>query len=356
MIDTIVATTNYYAGKFDTERQESLLPDWIGRNSQIGPREASVGKFLPSDLPVHVFVHKSGIRVEIRGYYLEKISLSLPRQTYGGNGVHLKAPRELREALNRMLQILFPIAPRLRLDHLRVTRLDLALNLPFDPRMTLALHRHATHPRIRRETEEYRNPAPGTGNNHLHDISQLNTVRLNGKQTTIQLYDKLAEMRAKRRNIESIESSRSIRVEIQLRGRGHIADLFNITDEKWMRMDQLKFGDAYRVFRQLILQFDNVGSEPQFKATLPALLAILDLFPGANGFLGGLDPLEWYRVSNAVSDRQFRAMRRDVFAFQRRFRRFRWADHLPADRLPDIVDICPDGTQALVPSPCRVFN
>lgn len=328
------------------------LPDWKSVSKQVTNGNGSP-LFRPNST---CLIHQvSGLRVESDGQFTHHVELSLPRLLHGSNGRLLKTPDELHHAVHRLSELLGVFHHDIHPSIFEVRRLDLALNLPLDATLILALHRNARHPGVRRETEEYHNqPLSTHGRPVPHMATQLNTVRLGGAKTVIQLYDKVAERLARGKKSEGKVTDhhlRCLRVEIQLRGRRHVAELFGKDGGDNLTLDQLDFPSCYRVFRGILVEFDPVGSVPSFKATVPNLLAILNGHPATWTHLGGMAPLDWYRFANQVDDRQYRDMRRQVHAAELTVTGFRWADHLPEFQLPDVVEIDPSGHLSLIRSP-----
>jgi hypothetical protein len=352
MIDTVRFKTSVAVDQKSVERLiNGEIPEWKFLFMEVNTNGRSV-----IDPRRHGFTHSpTALRIRTDSLFVQWIEVSMPRLLGGSNGTLIRTPADLREAVKNLLHLVRLICPRIEEHHLEVTRLDLTLNLQLDPRAILPLHRHARHPRIHRETEEYYNDGPPHDRGSApYLLNQLNTVRLNGVFTCISFYDKVSEQAAKRHQ-HPPGSSRSTRVEIQLRGRQRIAKLFGLDEKDPLTLDRVDFSQCYRRYREIMLEFDPVGDVPEFKANIPHLLAVLELHPSTWSSLGGMEPLEWYRMANQVNDRQFRKMRRDVRDAKLSLVQFRWADHLPSDRLPDVVDIDHDGIETLVPSPCTIL-
>ncbi|MBL9151863.1 MAG: hypothetical protein JNK37_05245 [Verrucomicrobiales bacterium] len=345
MIDTIRVRHNLCLSQEAVKRlNDRDLPHWSAVSMQ---KTRGDGRSLFSETSSTSFTHDgSGLRVNASEYDKHSAEVSLPRLLHGDNGMLLKSPDEFRAAIDCLIGLLRVFHPSIEPAHLELHRIDLSLNLTVDPTVILPLHRHARHPRIRREVEEYHNPDSNRRRPEPHSVFQLNTVRLAGTKTTICLYDKSAERMARRRRASHLIDTplpRCLRVEIQLRGRRHVSTLLGGLEIDALTLDRLDFGACYRAFRNIMVEFDPVGYFPRFEANLPNLLAILLLHPETQASLGGINPLEWYRLVNQVNDRQFREMRRRVHQAELLLSEFRWSDVLPEAFLPDVIEILPDG-------------
>lgn len=290
----------------------------------------------------------SGFNATVNEGTLTKARASLPRLIHGSNGILIKTPDELLKARSAFLTCLSFLNNKAREDNFKITGLDLVLNFPLDPQELLALHRNAKHPMIHRETEEYYNaPVKKTWGKPPHVLNSLNTVRFHGTRTTIQLYDKVREV-LKCKAHDWPEKSPCTRVEIQLRGAKHIAKQLRIQGRDFVTLDQLDFRTCYLAYRRILMGFDENGAVPTFKPDTVSFLAILEKHPETWESIG-MRPLDWYR--STVAKRTFRETRRQVGKLQLELGQFRWADQLPMDHLPSIVDIDQDGREQLVHHP-----
>lgn len=283
---------------------------------------------------------------------LNWVHCSLPKLLDQPNGKQLKNSFDLhrtRAACDTIIQTLHPRARTLR-PLMKLTRLDLALNLPLNPRYILAIHQHARHPRIRRETELYYNDPPnGAAGGIPYQRNSLNTVVFNGAKTRISLYDKARKEIGFSR--EWPDFSKCIRVEIQLKTQKHIAKLFGREEQGFVTLEELCFEQCYRVFRMIMMEFEKVAKMPAFKPNMATLLAILQHYPETWEALGGVEPLQWYRTTKGITDKQFGDTRRKIRKLHLQLHNFRWAEVLPEDKLPDIVDVDENGIETLIPSP-----
>jgi len=79
-------------------------------------------------------------------------------------------------------------------------------------------------------------------------------------------------------------------------------------------------------------------------------IAILERHPACCADLGGMEPLEAYRVTNKIADESYRQLRREVRQVLFRLESFRWEGVLPVDRLPRTTDIQEGGGVVLYDS------
>lgn len=280
------------------------------------------------------------------------VEVSLPRLCGDPNGVLLKTPQDLSAAISILLPELQALKMRARLQskQFTVARIDLVLNLPIPPKLLLPIHKHARHPKIRRETAWYFNQDPERRGREVPctEIS-LNSVVFNGAHTRISMYNKRAQVRAGKLNTHAAPQAQGTRVEIKLTEKKHIAKLFGYEDQDELLLSQLRFDDCYRVYRDLLLQFPDVGKMPLGKPKLENLLALLASHPVPHPALGGVEVLDWYR--HCHSEKSFMKMRCNVAKLMPGLMQFHWPDHLPEDRLPDIVDVDAEGNESIIPSP-----
>ena len=299
---------------------------------------------------------ENGFRAAFKDGDLAYAEASLPRMMFLSNGEHLKVPTDLETAKINFMHNLHIFAPGARREELLIQRIDLTLNLPVSPRWVLAVHRNARHPRVRRETQWYYNAQPQRGyRSPPHTLSELNTVRFNGTNTRISLYDKSREV-ASKNGQDWPEESPCTRVEIQLTKKQLIAKLFGFEDREHITFAELDFDQCYRVFRQIMLEFDDLGRVAQFKPNLTSCIAIMEACPETWPYIGDMAPLDWVRATKNQTNKHFRAFRNDVRRQQMALHQFRWADYLLEDRLPDVVDIDADGNPTLIKSPHQLQN
>lgn len=297
-----------------------------------------------------VYHRDTGFYANITDGNIEGAQGSLPRLLNRPNGFQIKTPPELDAACGAFLYYLSFLNNSVRLEDLKVTRVDLVLNIPFAPRVVLAVHRNAKHPMIRRETELYHNDPPKKRwGNPPHYLDTLNTVRFHGTRTTISIYDKVREVLSCKGRPWP-DHGKCTRVEIQLHGAKHIAIQLGLSLQEYVTPNQLEIERCYRAYRRILLQFEHVGCVPMFKADLASCLAVMEHHPEIWKTLG-MRPMDWYRTSKGVADKRFREVRSKVRKHQLQLHGFRWADVLPEDRLPDIVDVDHEGDEKLIPSP-----
>jgi hypothetical protein len=320
----LIAWTSKFTGRVHSHSQE-----WVGAYSAD---------------------HKeTKMHVVLKDNKLEWVACSLPRLLGQPNGIQLKSPADLHRARAAFATIIQTLMPRTANPDIELNRLDLVLNLHLDPRMVLALHQFARHPRIRRETKLYYNEHPGSpSKSPPHQCNSLSTVVFDGKQIRIVMYDKPKEVCGRKGKWP--DRSSSVRVEIQLKEKKSIAKVLGFSDRESVTLHELCFERCYRVYRELLLEFEQVAKMPDFGPKTATFLAILQQFPETWGALGGVEPLAWYRASKGISEKSFRDVSSKVRKHRLQLHEFRWADHLPEDRLPDVVDVDADGNETLVPS------
>lgn len=291
----------------------------------------------------------SGLRLLMRpGGHIFKVTGSMPRLLgHLGNGINLKGPEDLETVRCAILARLKEIAGITydRPPSLTLTRLDLALNLSMPPGTVLALHRHARHPMIRRETNAYHNESSDSRRD-------VNSIVLPGTRTRISLYDKKTEIYRRGRRGSS-HDSKALRVEIQLKKTAHIAKQMPQVNRSFIDFTDLRFDLGYLAFRNIMLQFPTGFSIQQEKPNLVTALALLENY-GPLPELGNMSALDWYKIHHC--SRSYQRLRHELGKIQRgtlskTLVPFRWGDHLPQDRLPDLVDVNHDGEETVVPSP-----
>lgn len=286
-----------------------------------------------------LFEHQGyGIRVSAIDGFAVQIEANLSDLFHGCSGIHIKNPSELGQAIAKLDAILDEILAE-RYPYSEFTYLELGLTIRANPDRLLAAHRHARHPLIRRETQQYSNRrrrAP-----HLFD--SLNTVRLHGKNTTIQLYNKRAEVMGLRHRFVR-EPSLGTRVEVQLRGKPHIANqraALGITDGS-VGLRSLSMEGAYRFFRSIV-----IGLEPdRIPVDEPSMTTLLALCEQHNvRHPSGVSVMEWYRTT--VKPITYQRKRQEVASASFRHEGWSWAALLPEDHLPEIVDVDAEGRETL---------
>ncbi|MGB0154557.1 MAG: hypothetical protein ACPGFB_11050 [Verrucomicrobiales bacterium] len=288
---------------------------------------------------------------------LNRIEANLPKMldaTRGAgkptNGIQIKTPEELNAAVAALLMEVRKFRSDIQLTDLAVARLDLVLNLNLNPREVLPIHRLARHPRVRRETEAYSNLNRTWKPKLCHPFEDLNTVRFGGVKTVICLYDKVRQILSKKGK-DWPDEVNCTRVEVQLKKKQHIADLFDLSESKFLTLDQLNFQNCYHTYRNVLCQFNQMGRIPKFACDQTTLIAILELTPESWHATGGIRPLDWYRQAKGVSRKTFNAMRRKVGHLVMEQKAFHWDTILPPHQLPDLVDVDRDGREQFIPSP-----
>ena len=291
----------------------------------------------------------SGLKFFFRRHgELYKISGEMPRLIgHLSNGINLKGPVDLESVRGAVKQRLKEIAgiEYWSLPHLTLTRLDLTLNLNYSPGTMLALHRHARHPMIRKETKGYES-------DKTDYMTSLNSVIWPGIRTVISMYDKKEQIYKRGRRGSSFNST-ATRVEVQLRSAKHIAKQMPWANRSVLDLADLSFDDGYRAFRNILLKFPKGMAAQSQRPSLTLLLALLDKY-GPLDELGGMDAMGWYRAHCGI--RSYQRRRKQVGEVQsgmlnESLEPFSWEDVLPAIRLPDVVDVNHDGEETLIPSP-----
>lgn len=301
--------------------------------------------------PYTVLLHTdTGLQATLKDGFLTRIEVSFPRLVPLYPERQCRSEEDMRFRWDNFYSILDTLAPRMRDRTLKITRLDIALTMDLDPRRVLALHRNARHPRVRRETERYYNDRPGQKRSGQvpYGMDDLNSVVFNGDATRITLYDKPAQVCKHRTEVP--ESHTGLRAEVQLKGAPHIVEVFGKRKGESIAVADLTLAKCYRVYRDILTQFDSVGGMAVTKYDTAAFLAILERHPAIWADMGGMQPLEAYRVTNKISDERFRQLRREVRKVAFHLESFRWADALPVDWLPATADIQEGGGVVLYDS------
>jgi hypothetical protein len=293
--------------------------------------------------------HKD-LRIVVRGndYVIEWVQASLPRVLHGYNGRLIVNPVQLKQSQERLFGHLGEIAVA-EIQLIEFIRVDLALNVPCDPRRMVLAHRGARHPWVRREDIQYGDSG----------------IRFAGKERVLQMYWKQKE-RSDKAGFDLPPLSKSLRVELQIKGKdavreawggkkrpGGTADKGKSQDEKdrdkedWSlrAVTRLDFFQCYRVYRRALCLFDKhpVPIIPEEKCTLLALIGECE----AQGFRtsSGISAWDWFKLGGQKQETVNRA-RAEVMARKQAVMEFRWADVLPAQRLPEpVIDIYPDGRE-----------
>lgn len=344
MIDTITLKTSKVPfGGIVEDLRSNRNPDWTVRSEELKLSGTGMSR---KSLRAYNKARGQTAVIDNDGL-LSRFECSAATRLFGTNGIQLKSETDVVTARSALLQDARYFVMGLEEDDLMVRRLDLALTLHTDP-ILLDLHRHAVHPMVRRERELYYNS--GKSVRTEEPMSSLRTVRFGGVNTIVQLYDKLFEVHQKR-GVAHDERAHAVRVEVQLRGTEHIAKLFGFKRRGFITLADLNLKACYGVYRDILLRFENVAKVPMFEPNIVSLLAIMERHPQTWRDIGGLEPLDWYRREKGLSDKHFRALRREVSLLQLALTQFHWADLLPENRLPDLVDIDGDGAATIIPSP-----
>lgn len=344
MIDTIaLKASKRPSGGVMEELRSSRIADWTTRSEEL---KLSATGMSRKSLRAYNKARGQMAAFDNNGL-LSRFEGSAATRLYGTNGIQLKSESDVITARSALLQDARYFVMGLEEVDLVVRRLDLALTIHTAP-ILLDLHRHAVHPMVRREKVLYYNM--GKSVRTEEPMSSLRTVRFGGVNTVIQFYDKLHQVHHKRGEAHD-ERAHAVRVEVQLKGAKHIAKLFGFKHRDFITLADLNLKASYGVYRDILLRFENVAKVPMFEPNIVSMLAIMERHPQTWRDIGGLEPLDWYRRDKGLSDKHFRALRREVSLLQLALAQFRWADLLPENRLPDLVDIDGFGAATIIPSP-----
>ena len=334
MIDTFSATFSaHIESKLLEELKRGHRPEW----KLISDGHKRVGKHMETRT---VLVHAgTGLRASLNDGFLTRIEVEFPRLVPLCPERQCRSEDDMLFRWENLYRVLDTLGPNIRDRMLKITRLDLALTLNLDPRPVLALHRNACHPGVRRETERYYNDRPGQSRSgqvpYKADI--LNSVVFNGVHTRISLYDKVAQVCKHRSEVPEVPTG--LRVEIQLKGTDRIGKAFGKQKGESVAAINLTLANCYRVYRTILSEFDGLGGMVAPKLNTVGLIAILERCPASRNDLGGMYPLDAYRLYKKLSDERFRQLRREVKDVQFRLAGFRWTDVLPIDSLPKTAEI-----------------
>ena len=255
-----------------------------------------------------VLVHtQTGLRATLNDGYLTRVEVSFPRLVPLRPELQCRSEYDMCFRWESLYRILDTLVPNMRDRSLTITRLDIALTMHLDPKRVLALHRNARHPMIRRETEHYYNDRPGQQRRGPvpYNMTTLNSVVFNGTATRITLYDKVAQICKHRSEVP--ESHTGLRAEVQLKGAKRISKAFGKQEGEKITVADLTLSNCYRVYRDILTKFDGTGGMTVTKFNLATCIAVLERNPASWADLGGMHPLDAYRLTNNVSDERFQA-------------------------------------------------
>lgn len=269
-----------------------------------------------------------GILLRGKGATIEWVQASLPRLLHGYNGLLIKNPQELSDSLERLFKYLGEISVPVE-TLIEFIRVDLVLNLPFEPKRLVLAHRNARHQWVRNEDVQY----------------ERSGIRFPGKERVLQLYWKQKE-RADKLGFRLPELSKSTRIEIQLKSKKVVRQLLGSNDLE-APVTSLDFFHCYHCFRHALCLFDkDIPLPDSKKCSLLNLIAECEAQRFTTSW--GASALEWYTLSghkNATLNRN----RAAIHGRKRKILGFSWADVLPPIRLPNpVVDIYPDGREVEV--------
>lgn len=272
------------------------LPPRLGYDD-LGPWKMMIVGHGPERLGYATlrFTHqRTGMVIHTVRHRVRSIQASLSRVHFGSNGILIKTPEQLAAAQCSVLREAQGLLDPFQASDLKVTRIDLALNLCYAPSMLMLLHRHARHPSVRRPTRDYYS-------------SQGSTLWGRGDECQFKFYDKEAEV-AKHSGRKPVGESQSTRVEVSLRRR-QLLNRLCVPDP--LRFDQLEFWSLYRCWRTFLCEFESVSAEP-IKCSQTSLY-IASLLASNTKLIGGMDP--WDHYCQGKSSSMIRQKRREVIPF-----------------------------------------
>ena len=274
--------------------------------------------------------HHEILSITIKGKdgVIEWVQASLPRLLFGYNGRLITNPAQLDCSLDRLFGHLAGIATaENRL--IEFIRVDLALNLPCDPKRFIVAHRNARHPWVKSDSIEY----GSTG------------IRFPGKKRVLHLYCKQKE-RADKSGFKMPLRTKSIRAEVQVKGTEAVRAFFGHAPDA--PVTSLDFFKCYRCYREAWCLFDKgpVISSPGEHCSLLKLIAECE----AVGFKTshGIGAMAWWELGNKKPATVNR-MKGDLQKRKQALMEFKWAEILTPGRLPEpVVDIYADGREVLL--------
>ena len=252
-------------------------------------------------------------------------SVSLPGVLHGFNGNQLKSDDEIKQAFTDVESILSQISsPSVNSEPL--LRLDTAMNLshPEPERLVLAL-RNARHPWIRRATERY----------------AYGSIRFPGSDVVFQVYWKRPPWRDGFKH-KAWHTPGVLRIEVQLKTGDKIAEFLGVHEPAVIHLPPRTV--LYQRFRDFMLKFPR-SEQIDIPCSMAALLALCESHDIR--LPGGMTVLEWHQRD--VKQSGHSRMRTKVASITPKFLSIDWAEILPADRIPETVDVHLDGTTSMVP-------
>lgn len=274
---------------------------------------------------------------------ITRIHCSLPKVLHGTNGICLKYD-ELGLACDRVDRLLSEIS----LEEERtweLLRWDFAIQIRCDVPRTIALYRQAKHREIRRSSTMY----------FKEDTRQLNSIQWCGKDVSISLYDKGAELNSKSKGTR-FPKGEVLRLEVSLKNKAAIkkkipaspsAEVRKLFPNQPVQFHLPGYFVAWRIFREVICQLDPPPTESIGQFSLLGLIAECER---ADLMLSnGMTALEWYGRHRDPDT--LRKTCKKVEGLKRSEIGWRLDRALPLNAPPELVDLHLDGRMEIVPSP-----
>ena len=299
----------------------NAIPGWKFKVTKVTPTHA-----CPDGVKLEGYHEETSLYVYGTTDTVLSWTVSLPGVLHGFNGVQLKSDAEIQQAFMDVESILNQISsPSLLSEPFR--RLDIAMNLshPEPDRLLLAL-RIAGHPWIRSATERY-----------AHGC-----IRFPGSETVFQAYWKRRPWRDGYKH-RGWNTPGVLRIEIQLKTGDKIAEFLDVHEPAVVDLPIRTV--LYQRFRDFMLKFPS-SEQVSSPCTMAALLALCESQDVR--LPGGMTVMDWHRRD--VSPSGYSKMRKQVAEHTTQFLSIDWAEILPADRIPETVDVHLDGTTTLVPA------
>lgn len=254
--------------------------------------------------------HKAlGIRASGDGSRITYVQVSIARVLHGDNGNLIKSQTEVDEALNAVKGCFdgFAITTNGIVSFLRV---DIGLHFQCNPVEIIRAHRHCRYPRTRRPRTDFGE----------HSAAWAYDGR------RIIMYDKGREMTRRYMQNEGLASG-LLRVEIQL-SKGPLKRALGYDNYP----TELDFVRCYHAFREMMLNF-----APAMEIAAPTnIYSAIATLEQSGMVVGGQTPLEM--MTSGMEPRTAREWRRRVSQSAVQMVGFDWAQILPEDGPPELID------------------
>lgn len=199
--------------------------------------------------------------------YITSIQCELPKLLYGHNGRLIRNAADLTVALRRLDSVLQFIAdPGIEsivkgesstIDKGHISRIDLVWQYNHPVSTLRGVLHNARHPRI------YGGP----------DLFGNGNIAFQGNRFTVTIYDKMKWEKPKTRyknasgvcSITPSVGSEVSRIELKLESKGYVAKTFGVDPKVGLK--SFPFDEAYRVYRDLVLEFTNLGNHSSTSTT-----------------------------------------------------------------------------------------